>query len=271
MTYGAFTSADESRPGTRGRLGVMVPLARGVSLALTLAVMAMALAPVYWLHLRVRPGAYWGSRLFSTAVLRSLGVRVSLSGNSPLPGRALLIANHVSWLDILALMSVVDTSFLAKREVESWPFVGFMARLHRTIFVDRARRASVGGVNARIVERLRSGQRVLVFPEGTTTAGDGVAPFHRAHFAVVQTLAQSEPRIDTVVHPVALSYSGAHAAWTGDQSLLSHLLELLRSDDLACRIAFLEPDPVSADLDSRAMAKRVRQRIEQAVGGARDA
>jgi 1-acyl-sn-glycerol-3-phosphate acyltransferase len=262
-----YSAPDRPKQGWGRAAGRILALAHGLHLLLTLCLVLVFVLPAYVLYLRWRPQAFWGSRVFARAVLRSLRVRVSVSGHIRIPARALLVANHVSWLDILAIMSVIDTGFLAKREVGTWPVVGLMAHMHRTLFIDRERRTSIVRVNDAIAGRLRSGHRVLVFPEGTTTEGDRVAPFHAAHFAVVRSLAKDEPALETSVHPVAISYSHRQAAWTGDQSLLSHVAGLLRSPSLECSLAFLAPESSSACSDYKEMARRTEQRIAFVVGG----
>ncbi|MDB5593869.1 MAG: phospholipid/glycerol acyltransferase [Hyphomicrobiales bacterium] len=254
------------KQGWRKATDRILALVRGLHLLLTLGAVLVFVLPAYVLCLRWRPRAFWGARVFAWAVLRALRVRVSASGHIRISARALLVANHVSWLDIIAIMSVIDTGFLAKREVGNWPIVGLMARIHRTIFIDRQRRTSVVRVNDAIAERLRGGHRILVFPEGTTTDGDRVAPFHAAHFAVVRSLAKDEPALHASVHPGAISYSHRHAAWRGDQSLASHVAGLLRSPSLECRLTFLGPEASSPGSDYKEMARRTEKRIAFVVG-----
>lgn len=262
-----YSAPGRSKQGWGRVIDRILALVHGVHLLLTLCIVLVFILPAYMLYLRWRPDASWGARVFARAVLRSLRVRVNVSGHIRIPPRALLVANHVSWLDILAMMSVIDTSFLAKREVGTWPVVGLMARIHRTIFIDRERRTSIVRVNDAIADRLRSGYRVLVFPEGTTTEGARVAPFHAGHFAVVRSLAKDEPALHTSVHPVAISYSHRHAAWTGDQSLASHVAGLLRSPSLECSLTFLAPESSSLCSDYKEMARRTEKQIAFVIGG----
>ena len=111
-------------------------------------------------------------RAWQGGLMRVFGMRMRRVG-APLPGATLFVANHVSWMDISALHSQRMMGFVAKREIDGWPVVGFMARRGETIFHQRGSQESLGGVLAAMVARLRSGRPVGVFPEGRTRDGAG--------------------------------------------------------------------------------------------------
>ncbi len=108
-------------------------------------------------------------------VMRVFGAHTQASG--PIPSGGLLVCNHLSYLDVLALASLTPAVFVAKREVKSWPVFGWFARLAGTLFVDRARRTHVGQVTNEIQTALNNGVLVILFPEGTSSGGETVLPF----------------------------------------------------------------------------------------------
>ena len=105
------------------------------------------------------------------------GLRIEVNGRLARDAPVLVLANHVSWLDISVIGSLGPLSFVAKSEVERWPVVGLFARLQRTVFIDRARRAHTAEVNATVARRLAGGDIIVLFPEGTSSDGNRVLPF----------------------------------------------------------------------------------------------
>ncbi|WP_374669291.1 lysophospholipid acyltransferase family protein [Micromonospora sp. CPM1] len=149
---------DVSRLRRAGRLlGVLGVLLAGTGLAVLLPLLPAARG-----RAALRGWALW--------TLRTLGVRLVVRGRAP-RGRALLVANHVSWLDVLAVLAVSPARMLAKREVRRWPLVGALAVAAGTVFVDRSRPRDLPATVARVAGVLRSGRSVAVFPEGTTWCG----------------------------------------------------------------------------------------------------
>ena len=140
-------------------------------------------------------------RAWSAGLMRVFGFRLRRIG-TPLPGAAMFVANHVSWVDIVMLHSQRMMGFVAKREIAGWPVVGWMAARGETIFHQRGSTESLGGVLHEMLARLRSGHSVGVFPEGRTRGGREVGPFHARIF-----LAAVEAGVP--VQPVALRYGVA--------------------------------------------------------------
>src|SRR5690606_38104851 len=120
-------------------------------------------------------------RAWSTGLMRVFGFRLRRFGQ-PLPGATLFVANHVSWLDIEILHSQRMMGFVAKREIASWPLVGWLATLGQTIYHQRGSSDSLNGVLEAMAQRLREGRSVGVFPEGRTRDGREVGPFHARIF-----------------------------------------------------------------------------------------
>jgi len=198
-------------------------------------------------------------RWWTRALLRILGVQVHCDG-TPNPGRTLLVANHISWLDIPCLLACTDVVFVAKSEVARWPLIGILACHIGTIFLERGRGANVA-VRA-MASALRRGSRVAVFPEGTSTGGQGVLPFYPRLFqAAIDT--------DAPVQAVAIRYPHAqkihpHVPFIGNDNFLGHLWRLLGEAEILASLAFCAP--LSSENSQRSvLAVRTRTQILAAL------
>jgi 1-acyl-sn-glycerol-3-phosphate acyltransferase len=147
------------------------------------------------------------------AILAALGVRLVWRGPAPRAG-SLLVANHVSWLDVVALLAVTPTRLVAKCEVRGWPGIGALAAVTGAIFVDRARPRSLPGTVGEVAAALRAGRSVAAFPEGTTYCGVSRGRFRPALF-------QAAADAGAPVVPIAISYDSTAAAFIGDDTLWS--------------------------------------------------
>jgi len=192
------------------------------------------------------------------------GFRLSRVGQ-PLPGAVLFVANHVSWVDISILHSQRMMGFVAKREIASWPVVGWLAARGQTIFHQRGNTESLGGVMQVMADRLRAGKAVGVFPEGRTRGGHDVGPFHARIFqAAVET---SVP-----VQPVALIYGVRGDAQTivafgPGESFFANFLRLLGEPARHTEVHFLEPIGTQDLEGRRRIAETSRARIVAAMSG----
>ena len=196
-------------------------------------------------------------------LMRIFGFRLRRVG-APLPGAVLFVANHVSWIDIVALHAYRMMGFVAKREIASWPLVGRLATMGETIYHQRGSQESLGGVLHEMLARLRDGRAVGVFPEGRTRDGHEVGPFHARIF-----LAAVEANVP--VQPVALRYGArgsaqAIVAFGPQESFAANFIRLLGEPARDADIVFLEPiQPGDAD-GRRRMAETARARIVEAMG-----
>lgn len=206
----------------------------------------------------------WPVALWSRWLCRLLGLRVTAIGR-PQPGATLFVANHISWLDIIAIATLCPTHFLAKQEVKGWPLIGWFCRRAGTLFIRRG--ATDGAVTAaeQLVWRLRSGERVLVFPEGTSTDGRQVRRFHARLFQAavlagcrVQALAVRYPQADGTINPCA--------PFVDDDELTTHLWRLLGEAGLTAELHFCPP--LSAAGQSRDyLARTTQTQISAIVAG----
>jgi 1-acyl-sn-glycerol-3-phosphate acyltransferase len=198
---------------------------------------------------------------WNRAVCRILNLRIQVAGTAD-PDAGLLVSNHVSWLDIVALGAQRPCLFVAKEEVAGWPVLGVLARGIDTLFVRRGDPAQTAAVAEQMLWRLRRGQRVLLFPEGTTTPGERVLRFH-------SRLMKPAVLAGTRVQAVALRYGGEarrEAPFVGDDDFLPHLLRILRLDRIDLRAQYCPVLP--AGLDSAALAAAARRQVAEAILGA---
>jgi 1-acyl-sn-glycerol-3-phosphate acyltransferase len=200
-------------------------------------------------------------RAWSSAMMRIFGLRLRRVGQ-PLPGAAMFVANHVSWMDITLLHSQRVVGFVAKSEISRWPLIGWVARRGGTIYHRRGSNESLAGVLHLMVQRLQSGEAVGVFPEGGTTAGDTVRTFHARIF-------QAAVVAEVPVQPVALRYGAGGSAQTiiafaPQENFLQNFLRVLGEPTRVAEVHFLEPVPPSAD-GRRRLAETCRERIQWAM------
>jgi 1-acyl-sn-glycerol-3-phosphate acyltransferase len=241
-----------------------MPYLRAAGLVLALAATFLVVAPVQ--ALARRRGWALRHRLqtgFCRVVLVLLGIRVRAEGRLAGPGPRLVVANHVSWTDILVLASLHPLVFLAKREVANWPVLGWLARLQGTVFVARDSRRGVAKVNAALAEVLRGGADVVVFAEGTSSDGAAVLPFSPTHFAALADAATS-----VTLAPVGIAYTPDDVGWYGDMTFLPHLWRLLRRDGVRCHVRF-GAAVATEGRDRKALAAATEASVRDLVQAAR--
>ncbi|WP_119167379.1 lysophospholipid acyltransferase family protein [Algihabitans albus] len=210
-------------------------------------------APLQWLMLKL------GSRLqrriphwYHRRVTKALGIEIVVCGHPSSAHPTLYVANHASYLDITVLGSLLKCSFVAKSEIADWPGFGLLAKLQRSVFVDR-RRGSTGNHRDEMMRRLEAGDDLVLFPEGTSGDGTFVLPFKSALFSVAERRPHGRP---LPVQPVSIAYTRLDGvpmgrylrpffAWYGDMDLGSHLPQALGMGDLTVVVEF--HDPVSLD------------------------
>jgi 1-acyl-sn-glycerol-3-phosphate acyltransferase len=217
-----------------------------------------------WLAMLVMPrrdAAGWHAIMqrWSVRMLRCLGVTVRVSGHAH-PGAVLMVANHVSWLDIPALhASAPQARFVSKSNIAHWPLLGRLARAGGTLFIERERKRDALRVVHEVADALRRSDAVAVFPEGTTGAGHDVLPFHA-------NLLQAAITTATVVQPIVLRYSepghpvSVAAQYTGSTTLVESLMKVCRARGLVVDVRFLAPEAVG-EPDRRILAETLRGRI----------
>ena len=150
-----------------------------------------------------RQGRHAFPQFYHRIVLRLIGLNLDVRGGPCRHRPCLYVCNHTSYLDIPVLGALIRGSFVAKSEVGTWPFFGLLARLQRTVFVDR-RRTRIGQHMDAVSERLEAGDQLILFPEGTTGDGNRILPFKSALFASAQNQVKGR---EVTVQPVSVSYT----------------------------------------------------------------
>ncbi|WP_168163840.1 1-acyl-sn-glycerol-3-phosphate acyltransferase [Jeongeupia sp. USM3] len=201
---------------------------------------------------------------WSKKLLALLQIDVQIHGISPglYPANHLLLANHISWLDIFVLNAVTVSQFVAKSEIRQWPVIGRLCCGARTLFIERERRRDTARVNGAIVRSLLRGDCVAIFPEGTTSDGASILPFR-------SSLLQSAIDAEATVQPVYLRYTNAQgqrccaAAYVDQVSFGESLWRILGHQGLTVELSFLAPFP-AAESDRRSLTQHVQTRIQAA-------
>jgi 1-acyl-sn-glycerol-3-phosphate acyltransferase len=232
--------------------------------------LAIALASVvvrYW-WVRIRGPLTWEQKAqwsqdASRMVLGALGIHGEVIGQPPSEG--LVVSNHLSYLDILIIASAMPCFFVAKMEIGRWPFFGEAAHSNGTIFLDRSSLASATSVADQMVERLKLPIPVLLFPEGTSTDGSEVLPFH-------SRLIDPATSTGRPITAAAVSYfidggvEERELCWFGDTEFLPHLIKALDTPGFSAMVQFGEPQIYP---DRRTAAHATRAEVVAMREGAR--
>ncbi|MGE0628947.1 MAG: lysophospholipid acyltransferase family protein [Hyphomicrobiaceae bacterium] len=240
--------------------------------------LTLPLMPVQLLLLKIsRRGARGFPHWYHRQVCRLLGIRVRVEGELAHGAPVLLVANHTSWLDIPVISAAAPVSFVAKREVAGWPFVSWLAKLQRTVFVDRTRRTSIGDTANEMIARLNTGDTLVLFAEGTSSDGNRVLPFKTSLLAAAKpTHAISNGSSPAVVQTLAIVYTHLHGlplgradrpfvGWYGDMEMGSHAWELLKAGPLDVTVRLGKPVPLDSFADRKALARHSEEEVKAGV------
>jgi len=254
----------------------LIPMWRLVQLLLHVLVglllSAFIITPAIWWnrqrnHQRVRiPIVRW----WFLRITRILRIKITLHGSLP-QATALFVTNHITWLDIIVIGSLVRASFVAKSGVRAWPVLGWMCAVAGTLFIHRGNLESAISVMEALSAHLRAGKSIVVFPEGTSTDGQNVKPFKRRLFAPAL-------EVSCPIQPVALLYPQLPSAdnlgimrpnlvipFIGEDNLLSNILRVIGLPEISVQVHFgplLYPQPGQ---DSRELAHIAWQQVQQTV------
>lgn len=198
---------------------------------------------------------------WAAGMLAVLNIDLQVEGVRPTDGRLLIVANHTSWLDILAIQSARCSRFIAKAEIRAWPLIGVVADGAGTLFIERTQRRDALRTVHRTAEALAAGDVVAVFPEGTTTDGSAMLPFHA-------NMLQAAISADALALPVGIRFVDAAtgrpssvAAYIADDTLIGSLWRTLRADPLRAVVRFGTPEP-AAGRDRRQWAADLHDRVD---------
>lgn len=230
-------------------------------------------SPIQFLIIILRlPGSDILPLIFHKAVLKILGVRVRVSGPLPEPG-TLIVSNHVSWLDICTIGSVLPINFVAKADISGWPIFGFLAKLQKTLFIKRDRRSDTANQRNAMQDRLLDGSRLVLFPEGTTGDGTIVFPFKSSLFAAAEVPENDKP---IPIQPLSLAYAELSGipmsrririkyAWIGDVGLLSNMFYVLGSYSFTINLTFHAPTNLVEAGGRKKLAVSAHRQVQNGV------
>jgi lyso-ornithine lipid O-acyltransferase len=241
---------------------------------LAIVVLTLALLPfqcmAVWMKWPVRRRI---PTLYHRLVCRILDVRMTMVGRRAEAQPLLIVANHTSWLDISIITAAAPVVFVAKREVASWPVFGFLARLQRSVFVDRARRQKTRDVNSEIARRLAGGDAVLLFAEGTSSDGNRVLAFRTALIGSARDAVAEAGHVGRVwIQPLSIAYTAmlglplgrqnrGAVAWYGAASLLPHLRHLVANGAIDVTVSWGDPVPYDETSDRKIVARRLEYAV----------
>src|SRR5579872_7317638 len=240
-------------------------------------VFTLPLMPLQWLLLKCgSPAARSFPNWYHRQVARLFGIHIRIVGRPVMGEGVLLVANHTSWADIVIFSAAAPISFVAKAEVAAWPLFGTLARLQRTVFVERTRRSATGETRDVIRERLLAGDTLLLFPEGTSHDGNRVLPFKSALLGAAEAILANGQHVK--VQPVSAAFTGLHGlpmgrenrplfAWYGEMEMVPHLWEALQAGPLDVVVQFHPPFSLDS-MDRKTLARQAQEVVQAGLAQA---
>lgn len=249
-------------------LGFLAGFLRGAIRVAAFIIVTLVLVPLHYIVLLIT-GSLRVTRIWHVCVRRILGVQVDITGADNRSNRqCLYLSNHLSYADIFVIGGIRDLVFISKDDVRSWPVFGYLATLQKTVFIPRSR-AGIEIAKTRILERMKQGYDLILFPEGTSTDGTEVKPFKRA-------LVPFDLDID--IQPVAIAIThvdGQRAttqaqrdryAWYGDMDFLPHLWGLFCGRSVRVAVHFLPIINAADFADEGALVNHAYQAVHTVLG-----
>jgi 1-acyl-sn-glycerol-3-phosphate acyltransferase len=195
---------------------------------------------------------------WSRRTLPRMGIAIEAAG--PPIAVGLIASNHLSYLDILVYSAIAPCAFVSKREVRSWPAVGWIATLAGTIYLDRSRRSETHTIQPEILSALSGGLRLFLFPEGTSSDGSRVLPFHSSLFQPAVDL-QAPVSAAHIAYAIPDGDSGTEACYWGTMRLFPHLINLLGKHSVTATVNFSQNSFRFAD--RKQAAQQMQQEVER--------
>src|SRR5262252_7486252 len=249
---------------------------RAILVLVTVVIITLVLLPFQWLSVKLRLPTRRAIPVFYHGIVHALlGVRIRVVGRRMQEHPLLIVSNHVSWLDISVITALAPVVFVAKREVATWPVFGLLAKLQRSVFVDRSRRYKTQEVNSEIAQRLAEGDPVVLFGEGTSSDGNRVLPFRTALIGAARdALAEAEHTGRVWIQPLSLAYTHRRGlplsrherprvAWYGKMSMAPHLAGMARSGGVDVSVMWGEPVAFDEQSDRKQVARGLEAQVRQ--------
>jgi 1-acyl-sn-glycerol-3-phosphate acyltransferase len=219
-------------------------------------------------------------QLYHRVFCAMVGVRIREVGQRSRQAAVLILSNHVSWLDICVITALAPVVFIAKSEVARWPVFGWLAKLQRTIFIERERRQKTGAATQEIAGRLLGGDAVVLFAEGTSSEGTRILPFRSALIgAVHHALADSSHHTAITVQPLSLAYVGfrglpmgralrERVAWYGDADLIPHFIGVLSAGAIDVTVTWGDAAACNISADRKQIARDAETAVRRMTAAA---
>ncbi len=251
-----------------------MPKLRAATILTAFLLGTLPLMPLQWVLVRVgSPLARHLPCWYHRSLCRLLGLRLHIEGRLAENRPVLIVSNHVSWLDIPVMSAIGPVSFIAKREVGTWPFIGWLAKLQRSVFVDRERRSAVGAQMSDIVSRLARGDHIILFPEGTTGDGNRILPFKSSLLGAAMA-GSDQLRGTAAIQTLAIAYTHVHGmpigrhlrpmfAWYGDMDVPGHAWQVLQSGPVDVRISISQPIALEDFADRKALTRAAEAMVRE--------
>lgn len=259
-----------------GAANTAVPMIRAIFVLLAFAILTLVLLPFQLIGIAFRLPLQRGiPYIFHRVLCALIGVRIREIGKRSTDFPLLILSNHASWLDIVVITSLTPVVFVAKKEVAGWPIFGWLAKLQRTVFIDRERRHRTGAATQEIAERLIGGDAVVLFAEGTSSDGNRILPFRSALIGAVHHAIGSSTHHDRVtVQPLSLAYVNlnglplgrafrSRVAWYGHADLIPHLLGVCAAGAVDVTVSWGEPMSYDMSADRKDIARVAEQAVRK--------
>jgi 1-acyl-sn-glycerol-3-phosphate acyltransferase len=207
-------------------------------------------------------------------ILKVLGIRLQIVGEVVRDRPLLIASNHVSWTDIMVAGATAPVNFIAKSEISRWPLGGTLARLQRTVFVERDRKRASGDQAGEVAERLVAGDAIVLFAEGTTGDGNLMLPFKTTLFGAASMTVDAGRAGSVAIQPMAIVYTRFHgmpmnrqgrmrASWIGDSALVPHLMGLLKEGAVDVEVHLGEPVEYHPGSSRKQVAQEIERRVRE--------
>lgn len=215
-------------------------------------------------------------RLFHKIGATFLGLEITVIGKPVQDRPVLIVSNHISWTDIIAIGASANVTFVAKKEIEKWFFVGFMADLQRTLYVDRNRRHDAKRTTGEMAKRMADGGAVLLFAEGQSDIGTHVLPFRSALVGAAQQAMMEAGAKEVLIQPLTVSYTRLQGlpvsrtersliAWIKSKSVKQNIREILTGGVKEVTLAFGTPMPLTHGADRKAVTKAAETEVRRTL------
>lgn len=248
---------------------------RAICIVVLLTLSSLVLIPLQWVLMKLNlPGQRSLPYLWHQIASRLIGLRVHQHGQLTKDRPLLIASNHCSWMDIVVLGCTAPLSFIAKSEVAGWPIFGLLAKLQRTVFVNRQKRTETGRVAQEVAKRMAQGDAMVLFAEGTSSNGNEVLPFRSALVGAVHHAMMTSEEETAFAQPLSIAYTRlhgmpmgrhwrCHVSWYGDMELADHLWAVIKEGGLDVELTWGEPIPIEKSTNRKHLTRQLEDRVRE--------